>query len=59
MMDAYMKENIDFKYKKVWKRKQEQVKEEQMNKGHPYVILSRLAIVQDQEKSIGKKEDVR
>jgi hypothetical protein len=30
-----------------------------MNEGHPEVILSILVIVRDQEKSIGKKEDVR
>jgi hypothetical protein len=59
MMDTSMKENIDIIYKKVWKRKQEQVKEEQMNEGHPKVILSGLAIVRDQDKSTGKKEDVR
>jgi hypothetical protein len=29
MMDTSMKENTDIRYKKVWKRKQEQVKEEQ------------------------------
>jgi hypothetical protein len=31
MMDTSMKENIDIMYNKVWKRKQEHVKEEQMN----------------------------
>ena len=36
-MDAPMKENIDFRYKKVWKRKQEWVNEEQINEGHPKV----------------------
>jgi hypothetical protein len=35
MMDTSMKKNIDIRYKKVWKRKQEQVKEDQMNEGHP------------------------
>jgi hypothetical protein len=30
-----------------------------MNEGHLEVILSRLEIVQDQDKSTGKKEDVR
>jgi hypothetical protein len=35
MMDTSMRENIDIRYKKIWKRKQEQVKEEQMNEGHP------------------------
>jgi hypothetical protein len=59
MMDTSMKENIDIRYKKVWKRKQEQVKEDQMNEGHPKVILLGLEIVRDQEKSTGKKEDVR
>ena len=58
-MDTSMKENIDIRYKKVWKRKQERVKEDQMNEGHPEVILSGLAIVRDQEKSTGQKEDVR
>jgi hypothetical protein len=59
MMDTSMKENIDIRYKKIWKRKQEQVKEEQMNEEHPEVILSGFAVVQDQDKSTGKKEDVR
>jgi hypothetical protein len=45
MMDTFMKRNIDIKYKKVRKRKQEKVKEEQMNEGNPKVILSGLAIV--------------
>jgi hypothetical protein len=35
MMDTSIKENIDIRYKNIWKRKQEQVKEEQMNEGHP------------------------
>ena len=34
MMDTSMKENNDIIYKKVWKRKQEHVKEEQMNEEH-------------------------
>jgi hypothetical protein len=59
MMDTSMKKNIDIRYKKVWKRKQEQVKEDQMNEGHPEVILSGLEIVRDEEKSTRKKEDVR
>jgi hypothetical protein len=59
MMDTSMKENIDIRYKKVWKRKQEHVKEEHMNEEHPEIILSRFVVVQDQEKSTGKKEDVR
>jgi hypothetical protein len=45
MMDASIKEKIDILYKKVWKIKKENVKEEQMNEGHPKVILSGLAIV--------------
>jgi hypothetical protein len=59
MMDTSMKENIDIRYKKVWKRTQEQGKEEQMNEGHLEVILSGLEIVRDQNKSKGKNEDVR
>jgi hypothetical protein len=51
MMDTSMKENTDIRYKKVWKRKQEQVKEDQ--------ILSGLEIVRDEDKSTRKKEDVR
>jgi hypothetical protein len=39
MMDNYMKENTDIKYKKVWKRKQEHVKEDQMNQGNLEDIL--------------------
>jgi hypothetical protein len=58
MMDTSMKKNTIIRYKKVWERKQEHVKEEHMNEGHPKVILSGLEIVQDQEKSTGKKEDV-
>jgi len=45
MMDTSMKENIDIIYNKVWKRKQEWVKEEQMNEGNPDVILLGLEIV--------------
>jgi hypothetical protein len=45
MMDTSMKENINIIYKKAWKRKQEQVNEEQMNEEHPEVVLSGLAIV--------------
>jgi hypothetical protein len=59
MMDTSMKDTTYIIYNKVWKRKQEWVKEEQMNEGHPKVILSGLIIVQDHEKSIGKKEVVR
>jgi hypothetical protein len=59
IMDIYLVKNIDIRYKKVWKRNQEQVKEYQINEGHLEVILSGLAIVRDKEKSIGKKEDVR
>jgi hypothetical protein len=59
MMDTSLRKNIDIRYKKVWKRKQEQVKEDQMNEGHPEVILSGLEIVRDEDKSTGKKKDVR
>jgi hypothetical protein len=45
MMDTSLRKNTDIRYKKVWKRKQEHVKEDQMNEGHPKVILSRLEIV--------------
>ena len=50
-MDTYMEENTNIIYKKVWKIKQEQVKEDH--------ILSGLEIVQDEDKSTRKKEDVR
>jgi hypothetical protein len=59
MMDTSMKESTNIRYNKVWKRKQEQVKKEQINEGHPKVILSGLEIVRYQEKSIVKKEYVR
>jgi hypothetical protein len=58
MMDTSLRKNTDIRYKKVWKRKQEQEKEDQMNEGHLEVILSGLEIVQDEDKSIGKKKDV-
>jgi hypothetical protein len=29
-----MKKNIDIIYKNIWKRKEDQVKEEKMNEGH-------------------------
>ena len=51
-MDTYLRKNIDIRYKKIWKRKQEQVKEDQMNEGHLEVILSICAVVQDQDRSI-------
>jgi hypothetical protein len=35
MMDIAMKKNTDIRYNKVWKRKQEKVKEEKVNEGHP------------------------
>jgi hypothetical protein len=37
-------------------KKKEQVKEEQMNEGHPEVILSGFAAVQDQDKSTRKRK---
>jgi hypothetical protein len=43
MMYTSMKENIDIKYKKVWKRKKEQeekVIEEKVNEELPKIILS-------------------
>jgi hypothetical protein len=45
-MDTSMKDNTAIIYKKVWKRKQEHVKEEQMNEGHLEVILLGLTIIQ-------------
>jgi hypothetical protein len=39
MTYTYMKENIDIRYKKIWKREQEHVKEEHMKEEHPKVIL--------------------
>ena len=39
MMDTSVKENIDIRYKKVWKIKQEKEKDDQMNKGHPKFIF--------------------
>ena len=59
MMDTSVKEKNDIRYKKVWKRKQEWVKEEKMNEGHPKVIVTGFTPVQDQDKSTSKKEDVR
>jgi hypothetical protein len=35
MTDTSLRKNIDIIYKKVWKRKQETIKEDQMNEGHP------------------------
>jgi hypothetical protein len=45
MMDTSLRNKIDIIYKKVWKRKKEQVKEDQMNEGHLEVILLGLEIV--------------
>jgi len=45
MIDTSMKEKIGIRYKKVWKRKQEHVNEEKMNKGHPKYILLGVTIV--------------
>jgi hypothetical protein len=55
MMYTSMKENTDIRYKKVWKIKQEKVREKHMNEEHPKVILSGFAVVQNQDKSMGKK----
>jgi hypothetical protein len=55
MIDTSMKENTDIRYKKVWKRKQE---EEQVNKDQVPEI-ARLEIIRDEDKSTKKKEDVR
>jgi hypothetical protein len=38
IMDTSLRKNIDIRYKKIWKRKQGNVKEDQMNKGHPNQI---------------------
>jgi hypothetical protein len=54
MIDTSMKENIDIRYKKVWKRKQE----EHVNKDQVPEI-ARLEIVRDEDKSTKKKEIVR
>jgi hypothetical protein len=59
MLDKSMKENTNIRYKNIWKRKQEQVKEEQMNEGHPEFILLGFATIKDQDRSTRKKEDVR
>jgi hypothetical protein len=55
MMKSSMEENTDIRYKKVWRRKQEQ--EEHVNKQLPKIILTRIAEVQDRDESISKKED--
>jgi hypothetical protein len=54
MIDTSMKENIDIRYNKVWKRKQE----EHVNKDQVPEI-ARLEIIRDEDKSTKKKEDVR
>ena len=54
MIDTYMKENSDIKYKKLWITKQE----EQVNKDQVPKI-ARLAIKQDKENYTEKKKDVR
>jgi len=58
-MDTSLRKNIDIRYKRVWKRKQEHVKEDQMNEGHPEVTLPGLEIVRDKEKYTRKKENIR
>ena len=54
MMDTYMKDNTNIKYKKVWKRKQE----EHVNKDQ-VLEIGRLEIIRDEDKSTEKKEDVK
>jgi hypothetical protein len=41
------------------KKKRGHEKEDYMNEGHPKFTLSRLPIVQDEDKSTRKKENVR
>jgi hypothetical protein len=54
MLDTFMKENIDIRYKKVRIRKQEeQVNEDQVPE------IARLAIKRDEENSTKKKKYVR
>jgi hypothetical protein len=54
MINTYMKENVDIRYKKVWIRKQEEhVKKDQVPK------IVRLAIKQDEENSIEKNKNAR
>jgi hypothetical protein len=53
-----MKENIDVRYMKVWRRNEKQ--EEKVNENQvPEIILTRFAAVQDHDESTGKEEDVR
>jgi hypothetical protein len=40
MIDTSLRNKIDIRYKKVWKRKQEHANEDMMNEGHPKVTLS-------------------
>ena len=53
-----MKENIDVRYRKVWRRNEK--KEEKVNENQvPEIILTIFVAVQDHDESTGKKEDVR
>jgi hypothetical protein len=58
MIEPPMKENIDVRYKKVWRRNEKQ--EEQVNENQvPEIILTRFTTTQDHNEFTGQEEGVR
>jgi hypothetical protein len=58
MIKPPMKENIDDRYKKAWKRSEKQ--EEQVNEEHVQgIVLTGFAAAQDHDEFTGKEESVR
>ena len=57
MMKSSIRENIDIRYKKVWRRKQKQ--EEYVNEELSKFIVSEFVKSQDHDESTGTKEDVK
>jgi hypothetical protein len=52
-----MKENIDVRYRKVWRRNEKQ--EEKENENHvPEIIITRFTTTQDHDEFIGQEEGV-
>jgi hypothetical protein len=58
-MNTYLINNTDNINKKVWKTKQEETREDHTNEGHTKFILSRLEIVQVEDKYTWKNKYVR
>jgi hypothetical protein len=58
MIKPPMKENIDDRHKKVWRRSEKQ--EEKLNEEQVQgIVLSRFVVAQDHDEFTGKEESVR